>query len=191
MTKKDTLLFSLILAAIPAGLYLVMWDPLFTGQGYEFYTPATAATAINTYRGEYTGYDTTFQESNTLVEKYKKMADAYKSVDRTIFDTLTKSIPDDIDKLTFVNEVSSMIEKNGIAAGNVTLTAAPDLNGIKAMSFNFTVKGSYESIKDIVYAFEQSSRFMSVRSFTITPPGPEEIGNPYTFVASIDAYKLK
>jgi Tfp pilus assembly protein PilO len=189
MTQKDLFLFTIILAAVPVAVYLVIWNPLFTGSGYDFYNPATPSTSINAYRGQYAGYDSAFQDANSLVVKYKKLAESYKSVDRTIFETIKKSIPDDIDKLSFVSEVTSLIQKEGVDPGNITVAPGPDLNGVRTMTFNFTVKGSYETMKNLMRSFEQNARFMSVRSITLTTP--DTPGDPYIIVASVDAYKLR
>ena len=189
MSSKDLLLFNIILAGIPVAVYLIVWNPLFSGTGYEFYNPATPATSINAYKGDLSGYTGAFEESNSLITKYKKLADSYKAVDRSIFDTIKKSIPDDIDRLNFVSELTAMIEKEGFDAGSITVNPGPDLNGVKTATFSFTVKGTYESIKALIRIFEQNARFMSVRSFSLTPPLAP--GEPYTFTAVGDAYKLR
>jgi Tfp pilus assembly protein PilO len=189
MSSKDLVLFNIILAGIPVAVYLIIWNPLFSGTGYQFYSPATPATSINAYRGELSGYTAVFEESNTLITKYKKLANSYKAVDRSIFDTIKKSIPDDIDRLNFVSEITAMIEKEGFEAGAIGVNPGPDLNGVKTVTFYFTVKGTYESIKALVRVFEQNARFMSVRSFSLTTPA--QPGDPYTFTAAVDAYKLR
>ena len=189
MSSKDLFLFNIILAGIPVALYMIIWNPLFSGTGYEFYRPATTETSINAYRGDLAGYTTAFDESNNLVGKYKKLADSYKAVDRSIFDTIKKSIPDSIDNLNFVSEITAMIEKEGFDAGAIALAPGPDLNGVRTVTFSFSVKGTYESIKTLVRALEQNARFMSVRSLSlVTPTAP---GEPYTLIGSVDAYKLR
>lgn len=188
MTQKDLLLFNIILAAIPVAVYLIIWDPLFTGQGYDFYNPATVKTSIKAYRGQFAGYDSSFQDANSLITKYKKMADSYKDVDRTIFDTIKKSIPDDIDRLSFVSEVTTIIQKEGVDPGNVSVAPGPDLYGVKTITFSFSIKGSYETMKNLIHVFEKNARFMSVRTLSLTTPILP--GDPYTMAASVDVYKL-
>jgi hypothetical protein len=189
MSSKDIVLFNIILAGIPVAVYLVIWNPLFSGTGYQFYSPATQATSINAYRGDLAGYTAVFEESNTLITKYKKLVNSYNAVDRSIFDTIKKSIPDDIDRLNFVSEITTMIEREGFEAGTIGVNPGPDLNGIKTVTFSFTVKGTYESIKALIRVFEQNARFMSVRSFSLTTPA--EPSDLYTLNISIDAYKLR
>ncbi len=189
MSSKDLLLFNIILAGIPVALYLIIWNPLFTGTGYEFYNPATPQTSINAYKGDLSGFTKAFEDSSALLVKYNKLADSYKAVDRSIFDTIKRSIPDDIDRLNFVSEITAMIEKEGFDAGAITVNPGPDLNGVKTVTFSFTVKGTYESLKALVKSFEQNARFMSVRSVTLSTPAIP--GDPYILVGSVDAYKLR
>ncbi len=189
MSQKDILLFNIILAAIPVAIYMVIWDPLFTGKGYDFYNPATPKTSVNAYRGQFAGYESSFQEANSLKAKYTKMAEAYKSVDRTIFDTIKRSIPDDIDRLSFVSEMTSFIQKEGVDPGNVSVNPGPDLNGVRTMTVSFSVKGSYETVKNLVRVLEQNARFMSVRTLALT--APDVAGDPYGLTISVDVYKLR
>lgn len=190
MTTKDTVLFSLILAAIPAGLFVLFWNPLFSGKGFDFYNPATEATSINAYRGQIGMYDTTIVQSKDLIAKYEKLQTAYKSVDKSIITTVQKSIPDTVEELPLVSEVTTLVEKNGLDPGKIIVSQSADLNGVKTLTLSFKVKGSYESLKNLIVSFEENLRFMSVKSVKLVSP-LDSLNPIYDMDVLVDVYKLR
>ena len=191
MTTKDTILLSLFLAAIPAGLYFLLWDPLFTGKGFDFYNPATVATSINAYRGQIGMYGTTISQSKDIISKFQRLQMSYKGVDKSIITTVQKSIPDTVEELPLVSEVTTLVEKNGLDPGKVIVAPGPDLNGVKTLTLTFHVKGTYETIKSLVVALEENLRFMSVRSFKLIAPTVDVTTSIYTADFTVDVYKLR
>lgn len=189
MQPKDAYTLSGLLAIIPLGVYFVLWDPLFSGVGMSFYTPASESTSIMVYQGQINQFDNTTKKAKTLIDKHSRLMKSYQTLDKSVLDSTKKSIPDTVDELPFIIELQRLINKQGLDPGKISLTPASDQSSIKVLTFSFTTKGSYESIKDLISVFEQNLRFMVIRRLSIT--SPTVVSDPYTMTISVDVYKLR
>ena len=95
-------------------------------------------------------------------------------------------VPDSIDKVRFLDEVSNMIEDAGFSAK--TLNVAEGGTGdLPAYTVSFNVKSNYDNFKSLMDVFEKSMRLYSVQSVNFTTSNE----GLTTYNATLSTYYLK
>lgn len=181
-----TILTKILLLAVPVALYMLVWQPLYTGVG-NIWQPEVGILGL---RDESSQYDTAIIQAEGLKSRADQLLKEYSSVDDETKSRVKVMVPDTIEKVKFVSELSSVVKTAGFPAGKITIEEGKIEDGKLPYVFSFGGKGSYFGFKQIVAALESSLRIYKIKELRFSTPERDAKEQVATFVIRGAAYHL-
>lgn len=200
-------IISLILIAAAVWIFWSYTDPIYKEAG-----------GLKEVRAD---YQTKLSQANEFRRKYENLSVAYQSFSEADIIRLSRLVPDTVDTVRLVMDVSDIAAKQGLLIKNIKISeptketkentnssigaAAPPANdltlgairiGTVNQDFNnidlsFSVTGSYERFIAFLQDLEKSLRILDVTEIKFTTPTDSLKGNNYDFGIGLRAYWLK
>lgn len=199
-------IISLILIAAAVWIFWSYTDPI--------YKEANELKVIRT------DYQAKLAQANEFRQKYENLAVAYQSFSEADIIRLSRLVPDTVDTVRLVMDVSDIAAKQGLLIKNIKIsepikdakenvsslpiTASPTADlapgairlGTAKQDFNsidlgFSVTGSYERFVAFLQDLEQSLRILDVTEIRFSNPIDSVKGAIYDFTVGLRAYWLK
>jgi cell division protein FtsB len=182
---SKTILKLLLLVSTFAVYYLII-SPLYTGTG-SIWQPSQSVQQLSSLNQQ---YDDTLVEANTLRQQAESLKSQYTQVSEDQKKLMETMVPQSIDKVRLLSEVSSIIKQTGLATKDLTVTDDTSfIDHTGAVGVTFTVKTNYDTFKTLMDKFEKSLRLFSINSVTFTTPQTE--GDLTQYTVHLQTYYIK
>jgi hypothetical protein len=181
---SKSLLNLLLIVTIAAAYYLVI-NPLYTGSG-GVWQPAQS---VQSLRELDTQYDVTLAQADTLYSEAQTLQAQYANVSDDQKQKMSVMVPDSVDKIRLLDEVSGIAAQAGLTFENLAYsegTVAP--SGLGSAGISFTVKTTYPKFKELMDDFEKSLRLYSIQSVSFSAPGKE--GDPTSYQVKLTTFYM-
>lgn len=179
-------LLNLLLLVASFAVYYLVLNPLYTGVG-TIWQPEQGVSAVRDLNNQYRD---TLAQADLLYKQAEGLRTDYGKVQADTKQTMTMMVPDSIDPVRLVSEVSNIASQAGVALGDISYAANSDndpLLGSYTVSFN--VKTSYSKFKELMRNYETSLRLFTIQSVSFGIPQKE--GDLITFQVKLETYYLK
>ena len=162
-------------------------SPFYKGGGI-IYTPESSIKDLRIKNSE---YDTTIAHAESLVGKAKKLETEYKNFPLEAKNDLEIRIPETVDTVRLINEVSTIIEKSDFAPGDISYQISENLDGKGQNGYiiSFTTKGTYPRFKTLIDNFEKSLRAYVIKNVNFSVPDTGK--DLTTFQVRLETYYMK
>jgi hypothetical protein len=179
-------LLSLLLAVATFAVYYLLIGPLYKGSG-GVWQPAENVKSLSALNDQYTETlsqaDSLYSQAETLRQQYTRISNDQK-------DQMKIMVPDSIDKVRLLSEVSTLLLQSGFAPNDLAYTEAPATANPRGMAgISFTVKTNYPKFKELMDTFEKSMRLFSIQGVSFTAPQKE--GDLTTYQVKLETYFIK
>lgn len=179
-------LLSILLIIIPVVLYLLVIKPVYTGVG-GVWQPTQSVKDLSTLNEQYSA---TLDQAETLASQAMELEKEYQSVSQEDRDKMKIMVPDSIDRVRLLNEVSLMGTRLGFTLNDLSYAEGSSLAaGRGSATISFTVKTTYPRFKDLMDNFEKSLRLYTIQSVTFS--APEKEGDLTSYQVKLDTYYIK
>jgi Tfp pilus assembly protein PilO len=179
-------LFNLLLAASSFALYYVVIGPLYSGIG-SVWQPEQGITQLEQTNID---YGNTLSQADSLVKQATTLRTQYNSIPETTKQNMKLMVPDSVDPVRLVSELTNLGIQTGIPID--TITYAPGQNTSDTYGsyrVSFTVKTSYPRFKELMHNIETSLRLLSVQNVTFTLPDKDT--KLTSFQVALETYYMK
>ncbi len=192
-------IISLILIAAAVWIFWSYTDPIYK-----------EANGLKEVRAD---YQAKLEQANEFRQKYENLALAYQSFSEADVIRLSRLVPDTVDTVRLVMDVSDIAAKQGLLIKNIKISeptkigvpvAAPSAEGLtpgairigtnqdfNSIDLSFSVTGSYERFVAFLQDLEKSLRILDVTEIKFATPTNSVKGNSYDFGIGLRAYWLK
>lgn len=179
-------LLNILLATAAFALYYVVLNPLYSGSG-PVWQPEQSISVLRDLNRQ---YDETLTQSDLLYKQAESLRIDYTKIGPDARQKMSMMVPDSIDPVRLVSEVSNIANQAGLALNDVSYAqnvSNDPLSGSYTVSF--TVKTTYPLFKDLMHNYETSLRLFSIQNVSFSPPQKE--GDLATFQVRLSTYYLK
>ncbi len=183
-------LLNLLLIITSVACYYIIISPIYFGGGYVYDVPADQSIIkLREFK------NSNEEDSNKLKEAIVKINDLkkeYEGIDQYTQDRLNIMIPDSINNVRLMSEITTLMSSFGLPASGISITKEVEdkkLPGIGIYSISFSTKGSYFDLKDLLSKLETSMRLFSVQSVSFSPS--EKPDEPMTVSIKMNTYYIK
>jgi hypothetical protein len=164
--------------------------PMYTGDPSFLYTPSKSYKSLLDLSSN---YDASLNQADVVIKQSKDLSDKYKSVTDTDKELLSIMIPDSIDEVRLLSEISSLVHDAGYPSDGVTIQKrgiSERVSGAGTYNITLTIEEvSYPKIKEFIRKIERSKRLLSIKAISIAPP--EKLGEAYKVSFSLETYYFK
>ncbi|MFA6227260.1 MAG: type 4a pilus biogenesis protein PilO [Candidatus Paceibacterota bacterium] len=184
----------LILILSSIGIFFGYVDPGYKGSG-SIVESDISTYGIKQLQNEYTKYETTLTNSTKVVQNRKSLTDKNNKITESDKTKLIKMVPDNIDNVKLVLEISSVAEARNLSLKNISIGSSaktldsigPDSTPYGTLALKFSVNATYDNFLNLMKDLEQNLRIIDITdiSFTSTDTGF------YDFSVSLNTYWLK
>lgn len=182
-------LFNLLLISASVALYFIVISPIYFGGGYLYIvSPDQSIISLNEFKNK---NDIAFQQIEEGLVKIDNLKKEYDLIDQYTQDRLNTMIPDDIDGVRLVSEVSNMITSLGLPIDNISYSKESEDKKIPEVgiySISFSTKGSYYDLKNLISKFETSMRIFSIQSVNFST---NNLSEPMVVNVKMNTYYIK
>lgn len=192
------LIAPIIFLIASVGMFFGYVDPNYKGRA-DFVESDYKTYGVKQLRLESEQYNNTAKNSNEVTKTRDSLISKKASISNEDQDRLSKLLPDNVDNVKLILEISNIAEKRSLSIRNIALEndsnksnkdntiIGPDNSLYGTVSLKFSVISSYESFLDFLNDIENNLRLVDVTdiSFTATE------GNFYEFTFNIVTYWLK
>ena len=141
-------------------------------------------------------YDDALARSRDLIALRDRLQETFKAIPPDDLAALTKLLPDHIDNIRLLLDLTKMAEQYGMRLSGANLGAPPaggqslSASGKRydSVTVGFSVAASYETFKQFLHDLESSLRLLDVVGLSFTPSAQ---GNLYEFTLNVRTYWLK
>jgi Tfp pilus assembly protein PilO len=182
----------LILSSI--GIFFGYVDPNYKGGSGVVDTDITTY-GIKQLNDEYAKYENTVNNSTKVVQNRKVLTDKNNKISSPDKDKLTKMLPDNIDNVRLILEISDIAAARNLAVKNISISGpaqtsssiGPDNTPYGTLSLKFSVNASYDNFQNFAKDLEENLRMIDITdvNFSSTETGF------YDFNVSLNTYWLK
>lgn len=189
---KNIILLILIAAAI--------W--IFWGYTRPIYEKAGGLREVRT------DYENKLAQANEFRQKYEDLATQYQSFSETDLANLSRLVPDKVDAIRLVIEVSDIAARQGLLVKDIAINeSAKEKKGknnpeeifnvvavkpnFSSVDLSFSVTGSYERFVAFLQDLEKSLRILDVTEIKFETAENSSSGNSYDFSLGLRAYWLE
>jgi Tfp pilus assembly protein PilO len=184
----------LILILSSIGIFFGYVDPNYKGSG-NLVDNNLSTYGIQQLKDELTKYDATIINSNNVVQNRKLLTDKNNKITEIEKANLTKAVPDNIDNVKLVLELSNIAATRNLSLKNISIgdgssssgSIGPDNTPYGTLALKFSVNTTYDNFLNLLKDLEQNMRIIDITdvSFTSTDTGF------YDFNISLNTYWLK
>ena len=181
-------LLNILLLLTSVVMYYFVITPLQDGLGTLWTPPEGGITQLREKKAEY-------QETINQVASILKQADDlntdYTSVTDEEKAKLKMMVPDSIDKVRLLSEITNIGNQSGITLNDLVVNElkSSDDKNVGTYTVTFTVKSTYPRFKEIIRNFDTSLRLFSTDSIAFT--AQEKETDPLSFNVRILTYFIK
>ena len=184
----------LILILTSVGIFFGYVDPNYKGTGSLVETDLSTY-GIKQLNDEYAKYDVALVNSTKVVQSRKTLTDKNNQITEADKAKLAKAVPDNIDNVKLVLEISSIADSRNLSLKNISIgggvkttdSIGPDSTPYGTLTLKFSVNATYDNFINLMKDLEQNLRIIDITdvSFTSTDTGF------YDFSVSLNTYWLK
>ncbi|MEN9337967.1 MAG: hypothetical protein RIQ41_281 [Candidatus Parcubacteria bacterium] len=179
-------LLNILLAVSTFALYYLLINPLYNGTG-GVWQPEESIKMLRDLNGQ---YDETLRQANELYSQAETLRGQYSRISQDQKDMMKIMVPDSIDKVRLLSEVTNVAGLAGLKLENISYSdGSIAASGRGYATISFSVKTTYEKFKELMYAFETSMRLFSIQSVSFSSPA--EDGQLTSYQVRLDTYFLK
>ncbi len=180
-------LLNLLLAVGTFSIYYLVISPLYTGVG-SVWQPEQG---ITTLQSTNTQYDSTLLQVEGLYKQAETLRSQYASLSEESKQKMSVMVPEIIDPVRLVSEVSSIGLVSGVMLRDLDVTELSAVTGSARGGYRvgFTVDTTYTKFKELMHNFETSMRLFSIQgvSFTVSPKDDSIM----SFQVKLETYTMK
>lgn len=162
-------LLNLLLITVSVAFYYVIISPVYFGGGNLYVvSPDQSIVQLREFKNK---NDTALQQLEDGLVKIDNLKKDYSSIDQYTQDRLNIMIPDKIDGVRLVSEVTSLVTSSGLPVDGLSYAKEGEdkkLPGVGIYSISFSTKCSYFDLKNLLSKFETSMRLFSVQSVSFS-----------------------
>jgi hypothetical protein len=183
MSKK---LLNLLLIVATFAVYYLLIGPVYKGVG-GVWQPGESVKSLQVLNAQYDETlmqaDALFSQAETLRSQYSRISDAQK-------DMMKVMVPDSIDKVRLLSEVSGILLNSGFPSNDLAFSDGPSSSNSKGTAaVSFTVKATYPKFKELMDTFEKSMRLFSIQDVSFSVAGKE--GELPSYQVKLETYFIK
>lgn len=183
-------LFNLLLITISSATYFIVISPLYYGGGSLFVvSPDKSIVQLLHFKSN---NDAALTKLNTGLVDIENLKKEYNSTDQHSVDTINTMIPDSVDPIRLVSEITKIAKDMGLAVENISVSKEGDdkkLPGIGVYMVSFSTKCSYGNLKDLLSKLQSSMRLFSVQSVNFSTS--DNPADPLTVNIKMKTYYIK
>lgn len=157
------------------GLYYFVINPLYTGIGI-LWQPQQG---ISSLRSMDIKYNEALSQAEELYAQAETLGSEYKSIDDDLKAKMKVMVPDAIDPVKLLSEITGIANQQGIALSDLRYTkdgggssekkGAPE-TGSGSYTVAFSASTSYSRMKDLLRSLETSLRLFTITRVTLKTP---------------------
>lgn len=179
-------LLNLLLIVSTFALYYLVINPLYNGVG-GVWQPAMSIKSLQELNSGYTEAltqaDSLYAQAETLQAQYSRVSNDQKS-------KMALMVPDQIDKVRLLSEVTNIINTSGLGVRELAYSDGPTNQAGKGVaSVSFSVRATYPQFKALMENIEKSLRLFSIQSVAFAAPTRE--GEGVSYQVKLDTYFMK
>ncbi len=183
MSKK---LLNFLLAAASFALYYVVIGPLYSGIG-SIWQPERGITQLKQTNED---YGNTLSQADALVKQATTLRTQYSAIPETTKQNMKLMVPDSVDPVRLISELTNLGIKTGIPLDSITYAAGQNTSDTYgSYRISFTVKTSYPRFKELMHNIETSLRLLSVQNVTFSLPDKDT--KITSFQVTLETYYMK
>jgi len=188
------LIIPIILFLLSIGVFFGYVNPNYKGgSGYIEGTYSTYG--LTQLRDEYTKYEDSLNSSQKVLDNRKLLTDKKNSISLSDMERLTKLLPDNIDNLKLILEVSNIASQRNLSIKNLSVGSSvkksdvvgPDNTLYGTVSLNFGVNSTYDNFLTFLRDLEDNLRIIDISNISFTSSD----NGFYDFSFMINTYWLK
>lgn len=158
-----------------------------------------AEKSVTELRQERTHYEDAFQKTRDIEVARTGLLEKYNSISAENREKILKLLPDHIDSVRLIIDISTIAAQYGMTLKNITLTEGQEKGGDAAgtigpsetlyatVGLKFSLRGSYDNFRSFLRDSEKSLRLMDVTALAFA--AKEE--NAYDYDVTVSTYRLK
>jgi Tfp pilus assembly protein PilO len=148
--------------------------------------------------------DTMLTLAEQLQRKRDELHDAYTAISPEERENLTKLLPDTVDNVRLILDISNIAAESGIEIRDISVTREGEQlerrqtntastittsNDIGTITLSFSVEATYEKFVGFIKSLERALRLVDIRALEINPSRGDNIF--YNFDITLDTYWLR
>lgn len=176
-----------LLAVGSFALYYLLLSPLWTGAGSVW---APSSGGVKDLRTQHAQYEASVEEAKDLFGKGKKLQAEYESVDSAMRDQMAVMVPEKVDPVRLLNEITAIAKASGLSIAGLSSTETATGDKLRgAYDISFGVQTSYPKFKEFIHNYETSLRLFTLQSVSFASPAQAD--DLITFQVKLRTYYLK
>lgn len=192
---------SAILLLVSFGLFFAYINPTYRAETGAL---DVKARSVGELRRSHERYDEALLKVREIEEVRKGLLQVYSAIPAENLERLETLLPDHIDSVRFIIDISAIAAGHGLLLKNVSLeggdasaggrggteaggTIGPKQTLYQPSGVKFTVSGSYDNFRSFLNDLEQSLRLADATAISFTAADYET----YDFSVTVDTYRLE
>lgn len=179
-------LLNLLLATASFALYYLVIGPLYSGIG-TVWQPEEGITQLQQKNDDYTN---TLAQAGSLVQQAASLRNQYSSIPDVTKQTMKMMVPDSIDPVRLVSEITNIGTQTGLTLDDITYAEGQNVSDTYgSYRVSFTVKTTYSKFKELMHNVETSLRLLAIQNVTFTLPDKDS--GLTSFQVTLETYYMK
>lgn len=173
MTPKTLTILMVLISVV---LYYGFITPLRDGTPGMIWTPEYS---IPTLQSRSSSYAEAIAQISAIESGALKLNNDYLSVSSTTVEKSLIMLPDSIDKIKILDEVTAIANKAGISITNVVVTEESrfrSVNNVSSYTVAFSMRSRYSTFKRLMQEYEKNMRFFVIKQISIGRSESNAIG---------------
>lgn len=176
------------------GLYYFVISPLYSGVGM-LWQPQQGIKSLRSLDAQ---YDEALSQAEELYAQAETLGNEYKSIDADLKTKMKVMVPDMVDPVKLLSEVTGIANQKGIAlsdlryakdGGNSSQAKEVPESGSGSYTVSFSAATNYVKMKDLLESLETSLRLFTVTRVTLETP--TEGGSLNEFEIELKTYYIQ
>lgn len=152
-------LFNILLIIGSFVLYYFVAKPLYSGEDTGIWVPEKNITSL---RQNISRYDSAVSKVDTIILEASKLEKDYLAIDDVTKKNMETMVPNKIDEIRLLSEVSKIAVDSGIATKDIMVK---DKQGVfPKYNISITVKATYQQFKNFMALYETSLRLFNIET---------------------------
>lgn len=177
-------LLTLLLAVASFAVYYLAVGPIYNGTG-GVWQPSASIQSLKVLNKQ---YDETLSQADTLLGQADQLRAQYMGLTEEQKSVMKIMVPDSIDKVRLLSEVSNVLLKSGFAPNDLSFADGVSSSSRGASAISFSVRTTYPKFKELMDDFEKSMRLFSVQSISFSSDKESDIS---TYQVKLETYFIK
>ncbi|MFA6608436.1 MAG: type 4a pilus biogenesis protein PilO [Candidatus Paceibacterota bacterium] len=179
-------ILKLLLAVGSFAIYYVFINPLYTGIG-GVWQPTQSVKSLRDLNTQYTE---TLNQADVLYTQAQSLSSQYNSVSDDTKQKTKLMVPDSVDPIRLLNEVSNIAGQTGVALSDLNYISNPLVMGNYGIySVSFSVTTTYSKFKELMHNYETSLRLFTIKNVTFNVSAKDS--SLIDFQVKLETYYMK